>query len=151
MFTTFKTEYEEKDGVAQQSLRITATGDWSTVPQKREFHIRFKDIAGGEVALYVNGEAVEAEEVLTDCAAIDLTVEEGKEYCVQVRYKAKTRTETLIEHARKVLLRAEGETVKKEELYQRLVKVKSEREYAEIIEESELVSKTAKACLKEVL
>ena len=151
LFTHFKNEYSEKEGMAKQVLKISFDGDGTVIPEDRVLAIRFKGITAGEITLFIDDERVETEEVLTDCVGLDLAVNTGKEYRVEVTYKVKTPLEKLLTYARRILICGEGETIKKEELLQKLVNVQSVEEYEKMVDETDLVSMTVKACLKEVL
>ena len=78
-------------------VTISTKGDSSVVPNKRKFAVRFKDIFDGKIALYVNGKLVDTEEVLTNCTALDISVEPNNEYKVEVVYNKQTQMEELME------------------------------------------------------
>ncbi len=151
LFTHFKNEHTEKDGIVTQTLQISFTGDGSVVPENRVLALRFKGISDAEVSLFVDGEKAQANEVLTDCVGLDLAVDVKKEYRVALTYKARTALERLLTSARRVLICAEGETVRKEKLLSLLMKVESIEAYEKAVDETDLVSGTVKACLKELL
>ena len=151
LFTKFKNEYFEKDGFAKQVLKISFEGDGSVIPEKRVFAIRFKGIPDAELTIFVDDRKVSTEDILTDCVGVDLEVDTKKEYRIELGYKAKTPLDTLLVYARKVLICGAGETIKKESLLQSLMKVESIEEYVKIVNETDLVSKTIKDCLKEIL
>ena len=151
LFTTFTTEYTEADGIARQTLFISSKGDATVVPAKRTFKVRFKDIPDGTISLYVNGEQVESEEILTDCVAIDLMIEADKEYLVEVEFEAISDLEKLIAYARKILICAKGNIADKDDFWKELEKVESVDEYSRLVGETDKVSNTVKMCLKEVL
>ena len=151
LFTAFKTAYEEIAGNAKQTLTVTAKGDSEIAPRQRSLQVRFKDIPDGKITLYVDGKKRETEEVLTDCAAVDLVFEAGKEYKIEVEYKARTRLERLLAYARRTLICAEGGTVEKAEFWKRLAKVQSIEEYEKLVDGADKISQTVKTCLKETL
>lgn len=151
LFTTFKTEYSETDGMAKQTLLISTKGDSSVVPAKRMFKVRFKDITDGEISVYVNGEKIETDEILTDCAAVDMVVEAGKEYRVEVTFEPQTRLEQLKAYACKTLICAKGNIVDKDDLWKEIEKVESIDAYIQLVDDTDKISDTAKICLKEVL
>ena len=151
IFTIFTTEYTEDSGLAKQTLTISTKGDVSVVPAKRTFKLRFKDIKDGDVCVYVNGHRAEIEEVLTDCAAVDVQIESGIEYCVEVSYKPVTRLEQLKAYACKTLICASGNIWDKDELWKQIDVIESEDDYIKLVKETSKVSETVKLCLKEIL
>ncbi len=150
LFTTFTTEYTERDGVAVQKLLIFTQGDTFVVPTERNFQIRFKDIEDGVITVYADGQIVEIEEILTDCAAVDLIVEAGKNYCVEVTYQPKTLLEQWKTYAWKTLIRANANLMAKEDLYRQIKQAESLEAYKKIVEETDKVSDAVKMCLKEI-
>ncbi|MBO6263714.1 MAG: alpha-xylosidase [Clostridia bacterium] len=151
LFTEFINEYAEKGGKATQRLTIRTTGDWSVVPEKRTFKVRFKNISAGKVSLFVDKKETVANTVLTDCAAIDLVIEANKEYRIEVKYNSLSPLEKAKRYACKTLICAEGDNLKKQEAYKSLEKAESLEEFAKIADGTELISSTAKDCLKEIL
>lgn len=151
LFTTFSTEYMEAEGMAKQSLNISAKGDASVVPTERLYQVRFEDIQDGVIALYVNGEQVDVDEVLTDCVAVDIVTDADKEYRVEVTFKPQTQLEQLKAYARKTLICARGNIVNKDDFWKQVNKVESVDEYIKLIDETYKISDTVKHCLKEVL
>ena len=151
LFTHFRNEYTETNGIAKQTLHITFEGDGSVIPEDRVLAIRFKDIRDGDIALYANGVRVEANEILTDCAALDLAPDAGVAYRIEVTYAAKTALDRMRAAALRVLTCGEDETVKKEALLRQLMQAESVEAFAKTVEETTLVSGTVKACLKEFL
>ena len=135
----------------KQTLTISTEGDSSVVPQTRLFKIRFKDVAYGEIAVYEDGKKLDLEEVLLSCAAVDVPVQAGKSYVVELCYKTQTRVQELIAFARKTLLLATGGTIAKDTLWEKIKLVTSVEQYAEIIDADGGVSSVVKACLKEIL
>ena len=151
LFTKFKNEYEEKGGQAKQTLTITFEGDHKVVEQNRLFQIRFKQVQDGEILLFIDGKQMPVEEILTDCAAIDLVVNSQREYRIEVFYKAQSKVEKILRYARKIMVCAAGETHIKELFLQELMSAQSIEEYTKMVNETEKVSKTVKDCLKELL
>lgn len=149
LFTHFKNEYTEENGVARQTLCITFEGDGTVVPTDRVLALRFKSVRDASVSLFADGARIEANEVLTDCVGVDLAPDTAKEYRVVLTYPAKTEMDRLHAAARRVLLCAEGETVKKESLLKLLMATESREAYEKAVDETNLVSRTVKACLKE--
>jgi len=151
LFTKFVSKHQERNGEAEQTLTISTEGDCSVVPAKRRFAIRFKNITDAEISVYVDGEQVSIEEVLTDCAAVDLTLEAKRTYRIKLTYKAKTYMEKLMKYAWFVLCCAEGRTFSKDNLWKELVKAATVEEYVKIIDETNFVSKVIKERLKETI
>jgi hypothetical protein len=151
LFTRFKNSEQVAEGKKKQILTISTEGDWCVVPERRKFTLKFKDIQEGDVKLFVNDQETAVEEVLTDCTAINLTVEKGRDYRVEVVYTPKTYMEKLIKYARYVLTCAEERTSSKDTLWKQLVKCQSVDEYVKAVEETNLVSNAVKLRLKETL
>lgn len=151
LFTTFKTEYTEKDGVAKQALTISAMGDANVAPEKRTFAVRFKDIPDGKVTLTVDGKIVPMGELLTDCAAIDVEWKAGQQVCVEVEYTAKTEQEQLFAYALKTLICGKGGTTEKFDFWKKLSKTNSVEEYVALVDEAPEINDTLKTCLKETI
>lgn len=151
LFTHFKTIYEEKEGRGKQTLIITTKGDASVVPENRVFKVRFKDIADGEVSLYVDGQKMETEELLTDCVAIDVVVQDGKEYRIEVDLILQSKLEQVIAYARKTLICAKGNIVNKDDFWKQISVVTSLEDYVKLVDVTDKVSATVKKCLKEII
>ncbi len=134
-----------------QSLSICTSGDASVIPENRVMRIRFKDIADGRVTLYKNGIKVDHDEILTDCAAIDLEVSAENNYRIEVEFAPQTRLQKLQSYARGILLRAEGEIIDKDNLWKLLSRAESIEHYIELVKDCPLVSDTVKACLLETI
>ena len=151
LFTHFKNERTEKGGIVKQTLQISFEGDGSVIPADRVLALRFKDVTDAEVALFADGVKVDANEVLTDCVGLDLAVDTAKEYLVVLTYQAKTALDRAKTAARRALICAQGETIKKDKLLSLLMKTESVAAYEKTVDETDLVSPTVKACLKEFL
>ena len=151
LFTKFETKYEETDGCAKQMLLVSMQGDASVIPEDRVFKIRFKNIHDGQVRLYVDGQEVPTEELLTDCVGVDVAVQVGKEYRIEVDFAPQTPVKKLIEYARKNLIRAKGNIDNKTALWRQIAAVKSVDEYVMLVDATDKVSDTVKECLKEIL
>ena len=82
-FTKFESDFVVCDNKIKQTLNITTRGDSSVVPKNRKFAIRFKDIFDDDASLFVNGKRLDCDEILTNCTAIDLTIEPNKEYKIE--------------------------------------------------------------------
>ncbi|MBR4420027.1 MAG: hypothetical protein IKT32_04030, partial [Clostridia bacterium] len=135
----------------KQILTISTKGDSSIVPSKRKFAVRFKDILDGEIALFVNGKLVNCEEVLTNCAALDVAIEPNNEYRVEVLYTPETQMQKLVGYAKKVLICGRERTAHKAALWDQLLKAKDKAEYIKIIDETDLIKEGLKTRLKEIL
>lgn len=151
LFTKFETKYEEVDGRAKQMLFVSMQGDASVIPEDRVLKIRFKNISDGQVSLYVDGQKIPTEELLTDCAAIDVVVQAGKEYQIEVDFTLRTPVKKLIDYARKTLICAEGNVEYKNALWKQIASIKSMDEYVKLVDETDKISDAVKACLKEIL
>jgi hypothetical protein len=150
-FTNFENKSVDCGEKLKQILTISTNGDSSIVPNKRKFAIRFKDILDGDIALYVNGKLVDTEEVLTNCTALDISVEPNNEYKVEVLYRPQTKIEELLEYAKKVLICAGEGTSKKADLWNAHSKAANKEEYVKIVDETDIVKQGVKCRLKETL
>ncbi len=148
--TKFVLDESQTEGVRMQSLTISSCGNGEVIPQNRKLFVRFKDLPFGAVTLFVDGVKTETEEWLTDCSAIAFPFEAGKEYRVELVYKAQTRLEKWLARADKVLIQAEGNNCRKYELYGNLHAATTEEEFVKAIDESYL-SEVEKLRLKETL
>ncbi len=151
LFTFFKNVCSINGGTCFQVLTISTKGDLSVIKGKRTLKIRFKDIENGEISLSINGVNQPIDELLTDCVALDLQIEENNEYQIKVEYKAETEIERLKKYALQTLIKANGETESKNALWHMIKKAKSKEEYLKTVDENHLVSSSIKECLKEVL
>lgn len=151
VFTKFHTSYKEENGTAKQVLTISIQGDENIIPKERLLKIRFKDIHDGEIKLFVDGYFVETEEVLTDCTAVDLAVELGKEYRIEVNYALQTRLDKIKAYGRRTLICSEGNLKKRNDFLKQIMQVQTEKEYVTLIQETDKISDTVKACLIEIL
>ena len=151
LFTQFKNITQIAGEKTKQVLTISTEGDWSVVPNFRKFSLRFKDIQDGDVKLFVDDKESSFEEVLTDCTAIDLIIEKGKTYRVEVTYTPKTRIEKLIKYACYVLCCAEGGTGAKDYFWRQIANCQSVDEYVKIVDETNLVPNVIKLRLKEII
>ncbi|MBR3864224.1 MAG: alpha-xylosidase [Clostridia bacterium] len=150
-FTKFVSDFVALENQVKQTLTISTYGDSSVVPKTRKFAIRFKDIFDGAVSLFVNGKRLESEEILTNCTAIDVAIEPNNEYKIEVVYTPQTRTEELIEYAKKILICGRESTAKKADLWLQLIKIQGEEDYLKVIEETDLIKTSLKLRLKEIL
>ena len=150
MRTRFASEYVETEGAGTQILTISAEGESDIIPENRELLIRFKNIEGGEVRLFIDGELTETEEWLTDCTAIRFAFNPKKIYRIEVVFKAKTRLEKEQTRALDVLIRATGKNTEKFTAWERIVSAKTEEEFLKEVDAAE-ISDVAKLRLKESL
>ena len=151
VFIKFVNEHIEENGLAKQRLMISANGDTSVLPKSRKFIIKFKDIFDGNITLYQDGKAMEVQEILTNCTALELPFDGNHVYQVDVKYTAQNKLQKILEHARITLLKAEGGVVEKDWFWRRIMTVNSVEEYVDEVEKSPHISKTVKECLKEIL
>ncbi len=151
VFTEFCTFHTEENGTGKQILTIKACGDENIIPEKRLLKVRFKNIYDGKIKLYIDGNQIEAEEVLTDCTAIDFETELGKEYRIEVEYVLQTKAEKLIAYARKTLTCAKGNLKQKNVFFKQILQIQSVEEYVALVQQTDQVSDTVKECLTEIL
>lgn len=149
-FTDFTMEYSENEGACTQVLTISAQCDPSVIPENREYTIRFKNIEDGEISVYANGEKIEAEVVLSDCATARFAYDADKAYKVEVVYNKQTKLEKWKNAARKALLLAEEDNRKKNETWVKLKETKTEEEFLSVLAEMKLAP-IVKLKIEEVL
>ncbi|MBQ5929669.1 MAG: hypothetical protein IIX02_02650, partial [Clostridia bacterium] len=149
--TAFKMQNCKTQTSAKQILTICADGDFSVIPAKRLFKIRFKDLPlTARISVYVNGKRKSFKEVLTACPAVDLWVAGGSEYKIVAEYNPLSQLQRLLLRARNILTRANMENLAKKELYAELCKATNKAEYKKIVQ-SAPISKGLKLRLKEIL
>ena len=148
--TRFTSAYQKCGKKSEQRLWITSEGDDCVYPKGRTLSIRFKDIAEGEVTLYIDGEESGVEEWITDCAAIRFPFESGKKYEIVVSFQEPTVLEKAKLRAQKELVLAEGGNRQKYGVFKKLLKAENLEQFIRIAEESPL-SETVKARIKETL
>ncbi len=137
-FTKFCTTNE--NGV--QKLTVQAEGQTAVIPENRILRVLFKDISDGEVSIYKNGEKLDMEALLTDCAGIEFAFDPTASYCIQVAYRPLTALEAQIVRASRVLLRAEDNHNNKNSTYCCLRNAKDLAEFKTIVEGSSLKAAT---------
>lgn len=150
LHTRFTATYEKTEGAGLQTLTICGFGDFALVPVDRKLKIRFKNIEDGEISVFVNGEKRETEELLLDCAAVDLDFKAGEEYRIEVRFREKTDREKRRERAKRVLQRAEGDNGEKTLLLWAIEKTETLEEYLLATDDGK-VKPCVKQRLKETL
>ena len=149
LFTKF-TACQTQGEAYKQTLTISSTGSSAVIPEGRTFTVKFKDIDSGKITLYKNGEALPVDEVLTGCVALNIAYDATAVYTVEVEYTPLTKVQTAIEHARRTLIKASGNSWEKSRLWKLFAAVKTMQEYVNLIE-TEPMTATLKACLKEIL
>lgn len=110
----------EADARAKQILTVSMQGDVSVIPENRVLKVRFKDISDGKVSLYVDDQKVETDELLTDCAAIDVATQVEKKYRIEVEYVPQAQLEKVKSYACKTLICAKGNIVNKDDLWKQI-------------------------------
>ena len=117
----------------------------------RKLRILFKNIGvNGEVKLYKNGEELQIESALTDCAAVEFVFEPFANYRIEVKHAPRSWLQKQKDRSLEVMLRSEGITPKRYYFWEDLKKTNSIEEYNESIEKGD-VSKAIKERLKETL
>ncbi len=150
-FTKFSAFYEEENGLTKQTLEISMSGNSKVIPKDRILKIRFKDIKDGSISVFADNKEIKAEEILSDCAAVDIKIDASKKYWVSVTYKGQSKLEKLKAYACKTLTAAKGNIIDKDDLWKAIQKVESVEEYVKLIDKTDKISDTVKLCLKEVL
>ena len=151
LYTYFTNEEEVCENMLKQTLTIKTQGDWSVIGGKRTLKICFKDITEGVITFSENGVNRPIEPLLTDCVALNLQIEEGKEYKIEILYKPESEITKLLAYALKTLIKARGEMEDKNIFWKKLSKVKTVEEYLSVVNESKLISQVVKLCLKETI
>ena len=149
LFTKF-TACQTQGEAYKQTLTISSTGSSAVIPEGRTFTVKFKDIDSGKITLYKNGELCPVDEVLTGCVALNIAYDATAVYTVEVEYTPLTKVQTAIEHARRTLIKASGNSWEKSRLWKLFAAVKTMQEYSDLIA-TEPMSPSLKACLTEIL
>lgn len=150
LLTHFATSMIEENGRCMQQLTISAQGDWGIIPKNRVYVIKFKDIQEGKITVYRNGKHMVVEEYLTDCTAVELAYNVNSTYTIEVDFIPRTKVQKLVEHARRILLKAKGQTSLKNRFWKRIRGVHSVEGYLTEVENATEISKTVKKCLTEI-
>lgn len=132
----------------KQLLKIVASGDAGVIPENRRLTVKFKNIPEGEVRLFADGAELTVEEMYLDCAALTFDFDMSKAYEIAVSAPARSEAQKRSDHARAVLLRAQGKTIPKHNLFLKLSKTESLEEYVAVAEEAD-ISDAAKSRLVE--
>ena len=101
--------------------------------------------------MLVNGVNQPIEQLITDCVAINLALEEGKEYVIKVKYVIKSQMQKLLDYALKVLIMARGEFTDKQVCWREIAKTTTVSEYKKAVNSLKGVSQSVKNLLKEIL
>ena len=136
--TEFVAEYTQKGGAGTQVLTICSRGEPSVIPENRRLCVRFKNIKGGKIRLFIDGKQMPTEALPTDCAAVQFPFEKGKTYRVEVEFGIESRLEKQKARAQKELTVLQGENADKQALYLALRKAEKEKEYVAAVEKSAL-------------
>ena len=150
LFTEFKSEYSEWNGVATQTLIIFTHGDASVIPENRQVKLCFKSVPTGDARLFIDGEEMTFTKRLSDCVEVLLPFEADKTYRLEVSYPVKTRLQRWQDHAKKVLTEAQGSNIHKKASWDILSEMTTEEEFIEAVETLP-VDMATKSRIKEVL
>ncbi len=120
-----------------QTLEISSIGDSKVIPNNRRVGVRFKDAPMGSVKLWRDDKEAPVEKWLTDCSAVRFDFEAGKTYRVELRFVRETALTKWKNRAKKILLQAEDENLRKSGIYQLIIKAKTQEECIAIIENQE--------------
>ncbi len=131
---------QEADGF--QSLTLRTSGSRAVIPQGRTVRVLFKDIPNGEPVLYKNGEKLDTEPLLTQCAGIEFILDPTAEYTVTVENRPQTQLQRLIARANRILLHAEGSHEQKSILCRQLQQVQSVGEFTQTVFDSSVTAAT---------
>lgn len=148
LFTRFVSEYVETEGTCTQSLAFCGEGDGTIIPFNRMIAVRFKNLPSADVKLFVDGEEIQVEEWLTDCAAIRFRFGRAKTYRIEAKFAKQDKLTAWKMRAQRILLTAEGENAEKYALYKDLQAAVTEQEYLERVERA-TVPQITKLRLKE--
>ena len=134
----------------RQTLVITASTDGGVIPKNRSILVRFKNISEGTVTVTANGAVLPTEELYLKEAAVKFEFDAKKTYEITVVSKPQSEKEKRTEHAKQVLLRAEGAIPEQVTLYNKLCAAEDEAEYVAAVNSSS-VGEIVKLRLKETL
>lgn len=150
LFTEFKSEYTEINGVGTQSLIIFSHGEYAVCPENREMKICFKNVKNAHVRLLVDGEAVAPKRRLSDCVEVSFAYSPAKTYRLEISYIPTPKLQKWILRARDVLMTAEGNNTEKGKAWRRIAKATTFDEYlAEL--DNPMLDYATKLRLKEIL
>lgn len=142
------TLYEDKDGkeaattvtnVASEGIQTTTVrvcGDRGVVPAKREYLLRFPNIATGSVKVISDG-AVSYEYDDNDMITVTVTGAK-KDFTVEVSYAPVSEAKRLGRMGVKALVCLPGRNLHRGTLSQKLLKITSKEEYRKLVEEADL-------------
>ncbi len=142
------TLYEDKDGkeaattvtnVASEGIQTTTVrvcGDRGVVPAKREYLLRFPNIATGSVKVISDG-AVSYEYDDNDMITVTVTGAK-KDFAVEVSYAPVSEAKRLGRMGVKALVCLPGRNLHRGTLSQKLLKITSKEEYRKLVEEADL-------------
>ena len=138
LYTDFKSEYTETDGVCTQSLTISTQGEGSVCPKNRTIKVCFKSVREGKASLFVDGEETPCKTRLSDRLSVEFAFDPAKTYRVEVTYPAQTRLEKWFIRAQEILTETEGGNTQKFAVWQQLSSVQSEAEYIRFVDSAPL-------------
>ncbi len=145
-FTEFSSTLEE----GRYTLTVKAHGDEGVIPQSRSLKVCFQGVPEGEVCVLENGKQIACKIKDIDCLSVEFAFNSKKEYEVRMNCSPVNEMQRLQQSTLRVLTRAEGENLQKEQTYLRILKATSVQEYREILSDSQL-SDGVKARLVETL
>lgn len=150
-FTRFAMKNSPAKSGVKQALTIEVSGDFSVLPKKRLFKVRFKNLPlTAKLTLYENGQRKKIKEIFTDCPAVDFFAVGNNKYEIIAEYQPLSALEKILQRARDVLTRANMDNSLKKEFYAKIKTANSVAEYKETVKSSSL-SRGLKKRLTETL
>ncbi len=145
------THFCAEEGHGVQKLTVHTDGNAAVIPQNRTLRVLFKDISDGKVTVCKNGNKLDTEELLTDCAGVELAYDPGAEYRIEVVYQSQSALEKQIARANRVLLRAEDTHNEKCGVYCKLRDCMNIVDFISIVQESCLQKATKLRLLETII
>lgn len=146
----FVTRFHSEERENGQRLFIASEGNKDVIPRDRKLTVSFRDIDEGSVTLYADGERIGFIDKSSDCLKIEFDFNAGKRYCIDVSYRRKDDLQRLVQRAKDILTRAEGNNEEKRLVWKTLSSSENIRDYLGIVESASL-SKAIKQRLTETV
>ena len=130
----FYTDFEACKGVGVQKLKISFSGDATSVPDDRSFKICFKNVARGNVEIFKNGERLSCDLDYDYCLSVVISdIDFAANYEAFAYFTPETEIEALKGRALRVISRFEGSNTQKHMLWTDLKKTQNIEEYKAVI------------------
>ncbi len=133
------------DGV--QTTTVVVKGDRGVVPEKREYLLRFPNIAEGKVTVNAKGK-VEYEYDDNELITVKVSGNGIKSFTVTVEAAPTTELDTLKKMATKAMMRTQGDNANRAEIHKQIMACEDTDEYKQIIKNADLKSAYKKRLLE---